>query len=158
MLSEQSDPQTGRDVTVGTPSPRGDQDQASALTGTTEAAAPPGDRPSGHEAAAAVTDAIPPRCKARTRLYRDGHVQAEGFPADEISQRLADDKEATVWLDLYDPEIEDLAILTQEFGLHPLAVEDAVHDHERPKLDRYPDHLLLSAYAVHLDHASGELT
>jgi magnesium transporter len=85
-------------------------------------------------------------------------VQAEGFPAEEISEHLADGDKATVWLDLYDPEIEDLAILTQEFGLHPLAVEDAVHDHERPKLDRYPDHLFLSAYAVHLDHDSGELT
>ena len=39
-------------------------------------------------------------------------------------------------------------------GLHPLAVEDAVLPHERPKLDRYPDHLFLSAYAVHLDVAS----
>ena len=48
-------------------------------------------------------------------------------------------------------------MLTEEFGLHPLAVEDAVHEHQRPKLDRYRDHLLLSAYAAHLDTDSGEL-
>jgi magnesium transporter len=48
-------------------------------------------------------------------------------------------------------------VLTEEFGLHPLAVEDAVHEHQRAKLDRYRDHLLLSAYAAHLDTDSGEL-
>src|SRR5690242_10546298 len=104
-----------------------------------------------------VTHTIPPRCRARTRLYRDGALAAEGFPATEIKQRLAQGH-STVWLDLYDPEIEDLVVLTEEFGLHPLAVEDAVHDHERPKLDRYRDHLLLSAYAAELDAPSGTLS
>jgi magnesium transporter len=42
--------------------------------------------------------------------------------------------------------------------VHPLAVEDAVHDHERPKLDRYHDHLLLSAYAAQLDTSTGMLS
>ena len=35
----------------------------------------------------------------------------------------------------------DLQLVVEEFGLHPLAVEDAVHDHQRPKLDRYATHL-----------------
>jgi magnesium transporter len=157
-MSEQSDPRTGGAPAAGKPAQRGDQGRADAPTGTTGTPAAPADRLSGHEAAAAVTDSIPPRCKARTRLYRDGAVRAEGFPAEDISEHLADDDKAIVWLDLYDPEIDDLAILTREFGLHPLAVEDAVHDHERPKLDRYPDHLLLSAYAARLDRESGELT
>jgi magnesium transporter len=103
-----------------------------------------------------VTHTIPPRCRARTRLHRDGALAAEGFPATEIKQRMAQGH-CAVWLDLYDPEIEDLAVLTEEFGLHPLAVEDAVHDHERPKLDRYHDHLLLSAYAAELDAPTGTL-
>jgi magnesium transporter len=84
-------------------------------------------------------------------------LAAEGFPATEIKQRIAQGH-CAVWLDLYDPEIEDLAVLTEEFGLHPLAVEDAVHEHERPKLDRYPDHLLLSAYAAELDTPTGTLS
>jgi len=63
----------------------------------------------------------------------------------------------TVWLDLEGPDVKDLAVLTEEFGLHPLAVEDAVQKHERPKLDRYPDHLFLSAYAVHLEETNSEL-
>ena len=52
----------------------------------------------------------------------------------------------------------DLEVVAEEFGLHPLAVEDAVHQHERPKLDRYQDHDFLTAYAVSLDPATGRLT
>jgi magnesium transporter len=113
-------------------------------------------KPDEQQAPETVTHTVPPRCRARTRHYHDGALAAEGFPASEINQRLAQGH-STVWLDLYDPEIDDLAVLTEEFGLHPLAVEDAVHDHERPKLDRYSDHLLLSAYAAELDTSTGTL-
>jgi magnesium transporter len=41
--------------------------------------------------------------------------------------------------------------------LHKLAVEDATHEHQRPKLDRYQSHLFVTAYAVWLDAATGEL-
>jgi magnesium transporter len=94
--------------------------------------------------------------QARTRLYRTGVLEAEGFPVTDIGDHLRQE-DATVWLDLQDPGAGDLQVLTAEFGLHPLAVEDAVLRHERPKLDRYPDHLFLSAYAVHLDPTTAEL-
>jgi magnesium transporter len=84
-------------------------------------------------------------------------VVAEGFPAAELSDHLATHPDTFVWLDLHDADTADLQVITEEFGLHPLAVEDAVHEHQRPKLDRYDDHLFLSAYAVELDVASGEL-
>jgi len=42
-----------------------------------------------------------------------------------------------LWIDLDDPSEDDLAEVAEEFGLHPLAVEDAVHAHERPKLETY---------------------
>jgi magnesium transporter len=42
-------------------------------------------------------------------------------------------------------------------GLHPLAIEDAVDEHERPKLDRYRDYMFLAAYGIHLDMVTGEL-
>lgn len=48
-------------------------------------------------------------------------------------------------------------MLSEEFGLHPLAVEDAVQEHQRPKLDRYQSHLFLNAYGARLDTGSGEL-
>ncbi len=74
----------------------------------------------------------------------------------DISDYLVDEA-VTIWLDLRDPDREDLDVLSEEFGLHPLAVEDAVYEHERPKLDRYGSHLFLTAYSAQLDLASGKL-
>ncbi|MDQ1715504.1 MAG: magnesium transporter, partial [Frankiaceae bacterium] len=48
--------------------------------------------------------------------------------------------------------------ITEELGLHALAVDDAVHEHQRPKVDRYDSHLFLTGYDVSLDKGSGELT
>jgi magnesium transporter len=100
-------------------------------------------------AGSAIAHSTPTRCQARTRLYRDGVLELEGFPVDDISDYLADEN-AVVWLDLRDPDREDLSVLSAEFGLHPVAVEDAVHEHERPKL-------FLLAYAVQLNQRTGEL-
>jgi magnesium transporter len=107
-------------------------------------------------AASTISQITPTRCQARTRLYRDGRLELEGFPVADISEYLADEA-ATVWLDLRDPSQEDLAVVSEEFGLHPLAVEDALHHSRRPKLDRYPSHLFLTAYGARLDPSTGEL-
>jgi magnesium transporter len=96
------------------------------------------------------------RCQARTRLYRRGELLLEGFPVEDISEHLKNDG-TVVWLDLRDPDRDDLGVLSEEFGLHPLAVEDAVDEHQRPKLDRYSSHLFLTAYGAHLDTGTGEL-
>jgi magnesium transporter len=107
--------------------------------------------------ASALSHATPTKCQARTRLYRNGVLELEGFPVADISDHL-EDESAVLWLDLRDPDRADLAVLSSEFGLHPLAVEDAVQMHERPKLDRYRTHLFLTAYAVYLSRETGELT
>lgn len=104
-----------------------------------------------------MSTAAPPRCPTRTRLYRGGALVAEGFPAEQISDRLDADPDAVIWLDLDDPDRADLQIVIEEFGLHPLAVEDAIHDDQRPKLDRYHSHLFTSMYAAAFDPATGEL-
>jgi magnesium transporter len=91
-----------------------------------------------------------------TRLYRQGMLEAKDFPAAQISDFL-EQPDTVVWLDLCEPDQQDLAVVSQEFGLHPLAVEDAIQQHERPKLDRYQDHAFLTAYAVSLDPATGQL-
>jgi magnesium transporter len=91
-----------------------------------------------------------------TRLYRQGMLEAKDFPAAQISDYLQQ-SDTVVWLDLCEPDQQDLAVVSQEFGLHPLAVEDATQEHERPKLDRYQDHYFLTAYAVSLDPTSGRL-
>src|SRR5258708_5363833 len=93
---------------------------------------------------------------SRTRLYRNGVLEAEGFPVAEVSDHIADES-AVVWFDMCEPTAEDLAAISEELGLHPLAVEDAVHDHQRPKLDRYASHLFVTAYTVGLDTTTGQL-
>ncbi len=105
---------------------------------------------------ASICTSSPTKCQARTRVYSGGKLVAEGFPVDDISEYLADEG-AVVWLDLLAPERGDLVVLSEEFGLHPLAIEDAVQAHERTKIDRYRSHLFLAAYSVHLDAESGEL-
>jgi magnesium transporter len=107
-------------------------------------------------AASAICDITSTKCQARTRLYRDGRLELEGFPVTEISEHLADEA-VTIWLDLRNPDHDDLSVLSEEFGLHPLAVEDAEQEHQRPKLDRYRTHLFLNAYGARLDTSTGEL-
>jgi magnesium transporter len=93
---------------------------------------------------------------SRTRLYRNGVLEAEGFPIAEVSDRIAD-ASAVVWFDLCEPTADELASISEELGLHPLAVEDATHEHERPKVDRYATHLFVTAYTAGLDTVTGQL-
>jgi magnesium transporter len=93
---------------------------------------------------------------AHTRLYRDGKLELENFPVEDISEHLKDES-ACVWLDYCAPTAAELASIVEELRLHPLAVEDAINEHQRPKLDRYDSHLFLSAYAVNLDTGTGRL-
>lgn len=93
---------------------------------------------------------------ARTRLWRGGRLEEENFPAARISDHLAE-PDTLVWLDLCAPDADGLQLISEELGLDPMAVEDALSHHERPKLDHYEGHLFLNAYAVRLDEESGRL-
>jgi magnesium transporter len=104
----------------------------------------------------AISDPSPAKCQAHTRLYRDGSLELEGFPVSQISEHMTD-QSVIVWLDLRNPDHDDLTVLSAEFGLHPLAVEDAGYERQRPKLDRYRSHLFLTAYGAWLDPETGEL-
>ncbi|MFD7899762.1 magnesium and cobalt transport protein CorA [Streptomyces sp. NPDC059568] len=53
------------------------------------------------------------------------------------------------WIGLHEPTEEEFAGIAAEFGLHPLAVEDAVHAHQRPKLERYDDTLFTVFKTIH---------
>jgi magnesium transporter len=92
----------------------------------------------------------------RTRLYRSGVLEAENFPVQDISEHITQPG-VTVWLDMCAPDEQDLATISEELDLHRLAVEDAVQERQRPKLDRYDSHLFITAYAVALEMATGEL-
>ena len=93
----------------------------------------------------------------RTRLYRDGKLVKEDFPPEEISDELINRHGLLIWLDLCEPTSEQLGIIGEEFGLHKLAVEDALEKTQRTKIDRYRTHLYMSACAATLDEESGDL-
>jgi magnesium transporter len=92
----------------------------------------------------------------RTRVYREGELRKEDFPVEDVSDFLAEPGTA-VWVDLCAPSEAELAELADELGLHRLAVEDAVQQHQRPKLDRYDGHAFLTSYAVRFDQATGRV-
>ncbi|WP_200926781.1 magnesium transporter CorA family protein [Sphaerimonospora mesophila] len=93
---------------------------------------------------------------ARTRLYRNGVLAAEGFPVAEVSDHL-EDPSAVVWVDLHTPTEDELRAISEELGLHELAVEDALQRKQRPKLDVYDSHKFLNVYAARFDVESGRL-
>ena len=92
----------------------------------------------------------------RTRMYRNGILEDEGFPVEKVSDYLADPT-AVVWFDMCEPTAGDLSQISEELGLHPLAVEDAVAEHQRAKLDRYQSHIFVTSYGVKLNTDTGEL-
>ncbi|MFC5832112.1 magnesium transporter CorA family protein [Nonomuraea insulae] len=85
-----------------------------------------------------------------TRLYRNGVLEKEGFPVEEVSDYV-DDPDNIVWFDLCSPSPDDLGVISEELGLHELAVEDVLSDHQRPKVDVYDNHLFITVYGVHFD-------
>lgn len=88
--------------------------------------------------------------QARTRMYRRGILEADGFPVADVSEHLAQ-PDTVVWVDLCAPDAHQLHELADELGLHELAVEDALEPHQRPKLDHYATHQFLACHAVHVD-------
>ncbi|MEV0012647.1 magnesium and cobalt transport protein CorA [Streptomyces sp. NPDC051840] len=76
-------------------------------------------------------------------IYRDGR-RTEG-PAD-LSDALGEARaagDAFVWIGLHEPTEKEFDLVSSEFGLHPLAVEDALRAHQRPKLEIYDDSLFV---------------
>src|SRR3954465_4480916 len=116
----------------------------------------------------------PPGCRARCVPGRRGAPGAPGPARDSIApvvacgvyvdgrrQDVAPDEALTVarerggfvWLGLYEPSEAELTAIGVLYGLHPLAVEDAVYAHQRPKLERYDEGLFMvlktARYAEH---------
>ncbi|HEX2299028.1 MAG TPA: CorA family divalent cation transporter, partial [Pseudonocardiaceae bacterium] len=60
-----------------------------------------------------------------------------------LRERSADGSPCLAWIGLYRPGEEEITSVATEFDLHPLAVEDAVQAHQRPKLERYGDTLFV---------------
>ncbi len=75
-------------------------------------------------------------------VYREGkRVPGDFTPEAAFKASRCDD--TFVWIGLYEPTEEEFEVVRLEFGLHELAIEDAVTAHQRPKLEKYGDSLLL---------------
>ena len=73
--------------------------------------------------------------------YREGvRVPASGNVVETV-ERVRKHGDGFVWLGLHEPTAEEFADLAELFELHPLAVEDAIEAHQRPKLERYDETL-----------------
>jgi magnesium transporter len=73
-------------------------------------------------------------------LYREGHRAPE--KVEDLSDALdlaRTFEDGFVWIGLYEPSEDEFDSVRREFDLHPLAVEDAVKAHQRPKIDIYGD-------------------
>jgi magnesium transporter len=73
-------------------------------------------------------------------VYVDGRRVETPTNLDD-TYRLMDDHDGLAWIGLYRPSPHEVASVAREFGLHPLAVEDALTGHQRSKLERYGDTL-----------------
>lgn len=104
------------------------------VTAAAAAAAPEPPADDATPAAGSVMDAA---------LYRDGHrVSTPGTLAEAYAQ-LRQEPGAMAWIGLFRPSEPELVSLAKEFDLHPLALEDAIQAHQRPKLERYGETLFV---------------
>jgi magnesium transporter len=79
------------------------------------------------------------------RLYPKGSVLL--VEPEEVSEDIKQ-PEQLVWVDVAAPDEADLAVVQEEFSLHPLAMEDVRERHQRPKLEHYPTHAFIVAYTA----------
>jgi magnesium transporter len=90
-------------------------------------------------------------------VYRDGVRRPGTHSVEEAVRQARKHRGGFVWLGLHEPDEEEFAGVAELFGLHPLAVEDAVQAHQRPKVEQYDDVLFAVFKTVtYVEHA--ELT
>ncbi|MEV3993312.1 magnesium/cobalt transporter CorA [Streptomyces sp. NPDC049837] len=92
-------------------------------------------------------------------IYRDGH-RSEGPSdfSDALDQAREWGGDAFLWIGLHEPTEDEFAHVSEEFGLHPLAVEDALKAHQRPKLEIYDDSLFMVLKPVLYEPESDTVT
>jgi len=78
--------------------------------------------------------------------YQNGEKLADIEPND-IHKYIAR-PDCFVWVALFEPDERTLELMQAEFDLHPLAVEDARHGHQRPKIEEYADMLFVVLHMI----------
>jgi magnesium transporter len=90
-------------------------------------------------------------------VYRDGRRKSDHISPREALAKVRAAGDGFVWIGLHEPSEQEFSVIAEVFGLHPLAVEDAVQAHQRPKLERYDDSLFTVFKTIrYVEHA--ELT
>src|SRR6185437_223953 len=86
-------------------------------------------------------------------LYVDGVRRPDGPSIGEMFAEASATPEAFVWIGLHEPTPDEMAAIAEVFDLHPLAVEDALSDEQRPKLERYEEtSFLVIRAARYIEH------
>jgi magnesium transporter len=78
-----------------------------------------------------------------TAIYAGGRRVASPRNLADTYRALAETQGGVAWIGLYRPTETELLSLAEEFGLHELAIEDAISAHQRPKIERYDDVLFV---------------
>lgn len=82
-------------------------------------------------------------------VYRDGVRETTDHDRSSLDAALANlGKDDFLWIGIGDPTEEEMDRVASALSLHPLAVEDALEAHQRPKVDRYADHTFVSIRTV----------
>jgi magnesium transporter len=89
-----------------------------------------------------------------TTLYEDGKRASEACRFEDISEVLKQET-ALVWVDALNPSSDQIDQIREEFGLHPLALADAEHAHQRPKIESYDGHVFIVAYGAAMNQERG---
>lgn len=92
---------------------------------------------------ATAEPASPDRRVVDTAIYRNGQRVASPGSLSATYRALPEHPEAMAWIGLYRPSPDELWAAAEQFGLHQLAVEDAIVAHQRPKLEQYGDTLFV---------------
>ncbi|MFJ3336414.1 magnesium and cobalt transport protein CorA [Streptomyces sp. NPDC086766] len=103
----------------------------------------PGERPPAPPARTTDADPAEVASVVQAALYRDGVRVSAPSSLAETFRELREQPEGMAWIGLARPTESELLSLASEFDLHPLAVEDAMEAHQRPKLERYGDTLFV---------------
>lgn len=75
-------------------------------------------------------------------IYVGGHRTSDPSSLDQTFEEMSA-RHGMAWIGLYRPDESELREIVEEFGLHSLAVEDALSGHQRPKLDHYGDSVFI---------------
>ncbi|NGO12184.1 magnesium and cobalt transport protein CorA [Streptomyces sp. HC44] len=108
----------------------------------TGSAPPPPEPPAPNPAPSAVASAESGSV-VQAALYRDGVRVSTPASLAETFRELREQPEGMAWIGLARPTESEILSLAAEFDLHPLAVEDAMEAHQRPKLERYGETLFV---------------